>query len=100
MKFGQSIAMLLFTSLAIIGTTQQDTSNNDITASTLGMTIVGIVAVAFCVIGAVVMLFYNEKKVMKKIAKDEAGVTNGTNESEAVVTEAAESEATASETNE
>ena len=70
MKFGQSIAMVLFTSLAIIGTTQ-NTDSNDITASTLGMTIVGAVAVAFCVIGAAILLFYNEKKIMKTIAKDE-----------------------------
>ena len=75
MKFGQSLAMLLFTSLAIIGTTNTDTTSNDITASTLGMTIVGVVAVAFCIIGAIVMFFYNEKKVMKTIAKDE-NVTN------------------------
>ncbi|HBF86967.1 MAG TPA: sodium:solute symporter [Clostridiales bacterium] len=68
MKFGQSLAMLAFTSLAIIGTTQ-NTSANDITASTLGMTIVGIVAVAFCVLGAVILMFYNEKKVMKTIEK-------------------------------
>ena len=70
MKFGQSLAMLLFTSLAIIGTTQ-NTNSNDITASPLGMTIVGIVAVAFCIFGAVILLFYNEKKIMKTIAKDE-----------------------------
>ena len=69
MKFGQSIAMMLFTSLAIIGTTQ-NTDSNDITASTLGMTVVGAVAVAFCVIGAVILMFYNEKKVMKTIAKE------------------------------
>ena len=69
MKFGQSIAMLLFTSLAIIGTTQ-NANSNDITASTLGMTIVGLVAVVFCVLGAAIMLFYNEKKVMNTIAKE------------------------------
>ena len=66
MKFGQSLAMLIFTSLAIIGTTQ-NTNSNDITASTLGMTIVGAVAVVFCVLGAVILAFYNEKKVMKTI---------------------------------
>ncbi len=70
MKFGQSLAMLLFTSLAIIGT-QQNTSSNDITASKLGMLIVAIVAVSFCVLGAIILMFYNEKKVMKTIAKDE-----------------------------
>ncbi|MBR1533303.1 MAG: MFS transporter [Ruminococcus sp.] len=68
MKFGQSLAMLVFTSLAIIGTTQ-NTNSNDITASVLGMTIVGFVAVAFCTLGAVFLSFYNEKKVMKTIDK-------------------------------
>ena len=66
MKFGQSLAMLMFTSLAIIGTTQ-NTDSNDITASVTGMTIVGIVAVVFCVLGAVLLMLYNEKKVMKTI---------------------------------
>ena len=66
MKFGQSLAMLIFTSLAIIGTTQNKDSN-DITASVLGMTIVGIVAVVFCVLGAIILGFYNEKKVMATI---------------------------------
>ena len=68
MKFGQSLAMLVFTSLAIIGTTQ-NTNSNDITASTLGMTIVGFVAVVFCVMGAVILGFYNEKKIMNTIDK-------------------------------
>ncbi len=71
MKFGQSLAMLVFTSLAIIGTTQSANSN-DITASTLGMTIVGIVAVIFCVLGAVILGLYNEKKVMGTIDKGHA----------------------------
>lgn len=75
MKFGQSLAMLLFTSLAIIGA-NQNTGNNDITASTLGMTLVGIVAVVFCVLGAIVLMFYNEKKIMKTIAKDELSATS------------------------
>lgn len=70
MKFGQSIAMLLFTSLAIIGTTV-DTSQNDITATKLGMLIVAIVAVIFCVLGAVILFFYREKKIMLAIAKEE-----------------------------
>ncbi|MBQ3355613.1 MAG: MFS transporter [Oscillospiraceae bacterium] len=68
MKFGQSLAMLVFTSLAIIGTSQ-NTNSNDITASVLGMTIVGFVAVAFCVLGAVLLGFYNEKKIMDTIEK-------------------------------
>ena len=68
MKFGQSLAMLVFTSLAIIGTTQ-NTDSNDITASVTGMTIVGFVAVAFCSLGALILKFYNEKKVMSTIEK-------------------------------
>ena len=70
MKFGQSLALLLFTSLAIIGATQ-NIESNDITATKLGMVIVAIVAVVFCVLGAVILFFYNEKKVMKTIAKEE-----------------------------
>ena len=69
MKFGQSIAMILFTSLAIIGTAQEKNSN-DITASKLGLLIVAIVAASFCVLGAIILLFYREKKVMKTIAKE------------------------------
>ncbi|MBR6918489.1 MAG: MFS transporter [Clostridia bacterium] len=69
MKWGQSIAMLVFTSLAIIGTTQ-NTNSNDITASSLGLTIVAVVAVVFCVLGAVVLSAYNEKKVMKTIEEN------------------------------
>lgn len=68
MKFGQSLAMLVFTSLAIIGTTQ-NTNSNDITASVLGMTIVGFAAVVFCTAGALILSFYNEKKVMSAIEK-------------------------------
>ena len=71
MKFGQSFAMLIFTSLAIIGTTQ-NLESNDITASTLGMTVVGLVDVAFCVLGAVLLIFYREKKVMETIEKKHA----------------------------
>ena len=66
MKFGQSLAMLLFTSLAIIGNTQ-NTDSNDITASVTGMTVVGFVAVVFCTLGAFILSLYNEKKVMSTI---------------------------------
>ena len=101
MKFGQSLAMLLFTSLAIIGTTQNKNSN-DITASTLGMTIVGIVSVAFCVLGGIILMFYNEKKVMKTIAKDDeteaAGAKTAEQAASAVATD--ESPAEQNEINE
>ena len=69
MKFGQSLAMVLFTTFAILGTAQ-DNSSNDIVASKFGLMIAAIVAVAFCVAGAVILLFYREKKIMKTIAKE------------------------------
>ncbi|MCR5332668.1 MAG: MFS transporter [Bacilli bacterium] len=73
MKFGQSIAMLVFTSLAIIGSAasrEELMKSNDISATPTGLMIVGFVAVAFCILGAVILFFYNEKKVMKTIAKE------------------------------
>ena len=92
MKFGQSVAMVLFTSFAIIGSQKvveydelgNEIINNDITASKLGLMIVAIVAVAFCVLGAVILLFYREKKIMKTIAKegDEAFLKAVENEKE------------------
>ena len=69
MKLGQSIAMLSFTSLAIIGA-EQAIGSNDITASKLGLMIVAIVAVVFCLLGAFFLAFYNEKKIMSTIAKE------------------------------
>ena len=73
MKFGQSIAMLVFTSLAIIGnglTYEELKTSNDITATKTGLMIVGFVAVAFCLLGSLILFFYKEKKVMKIIAKE------------------------------
>ena len=75
MKFGQSIAMILFTSLAILGVKQGELDAegnvvNDIVASKGGLIIVAIVAAAFCVVGAIILLFYREKKIMKIIAKE------------------------------
>ena len=68
MKFGQSLAMLLFTSLAVIGATQADQDNvNELTASETGLRIVAIAAIVFCVLGAVILVAYNEKKVMNTI---------------------------------
>jgi len=61
--------MILFTSFAILGT-QQSLDSNDIVASKFGMVIVAIVAAAFCLLGAIILLFYREKKIMKTIAKE------------------------------
>ena len=71
MKWGQALAMLVFTSLAIIGTTQNKNAN-EITASSLGLRIVAIVAVCFCTLGAVILGLYNEKKIMKTIESKNA----------------------------
>ena len=69
MKFGQSLAMILFTTFAIIGTAQE-VDSNDIVASKQGLLIAAIVAAAFCVLGAIILIFYREKKIMKIIAKE------------------------------
>ena len=78
MKLGQSIAMLVFTSLAIIGSENIDTSSNDISAHWIGVTIVAVCAVVFCLLGAVILFFYNEKKVLATI--EEAHLTEGLTE--------------------
>ena len=97
MKFGQSLAMLIFTSLAIIGTTQ-NTNSNDITASVLGMTIVGVVAVVFCVLGAMILGFYNEKKVMATIDEKNKGTEEAPAEETPVEEVSSNAEAPAEET--
>ena len=68
MKFGQSLAMILFTSFALIGGIEVD---NDLYPAKTGMLIAALVAVAFCVAGAFILMLYKEKKVMKIIAKKE-----------------------------
>ena len=70
MKFGQSLAMILFTSLAV-SMAAANTPSDEIFPSKLGLVIVAIVAVAFCLLGAVILFFYREKKVMSIIAKEE-----------------------------
>ncbi len=76
MKLGQSIAMLSFTSFALIGNKNVDKTSNEIFPTQIGMLVIALVAVVFCILGAVVLFFFNEKKVMKTIAKkgDEAFV--------------------------
>lgn len=69
MKFGQSLAMLVFTSLAIIGVAQ-NAEANEITPSITGLLVVACVAVGFCLAGAAILLLYREKKIMKTIAKE------------------------------
>ena len=81
MKFGQSIAMLVFTSIAMMGLSSD---TNDIATNPYNMMWVAIVAVVFCVLGAIILFFYREKKIMKMIAKegDEAFIEAIKNEKE------------------
>lgn len=70
MKFGQSAALVLFTSISLIDGIVKPDDPNTIYPAKIGMLIAALVAVAFCVAGALIMFFYNEKKVMKTIAKE------------------------------
>ena len=54
-KLGQSAAMLLFTSLALIGT------------NGFGYRVTAVVAAVLCVLGGIVLFSYNEKKVLSVI---------------------------------
>lgn len=54
-KLGQSVAMLIFTSIALIGT------------NGLGYRITAIVAAVLCLLGGIVLLSYNEAKVLSII---------------------------------
>ena len=65
---GLALAYVIAGLIGVIGTTQ-NASSNDITASVTGMILVGFVAVAFCTLGAILLGFYNEKKIMKTIEK-------------------------------
>ena len=58
MKMGQAVAMLLVTSL---GTIRQDIG--------LGYRIIAIAAACVCVLGGILFMMYNEKKVYSKIMK-------------------------------
>ena len=70
MKFGQSLALILFTSLSIIGFEGDASQAEEIVPNTTGLTIAAIVAIVFCVAGAAILLLYREKHVMKLIAKE------------------------------
>lgn len=66
MKFGASAAMLLFTSLAILGTPQE--IPNEIVPGVFGLRVVAIVAVCSCTLGAVLLGLYDEYRVMGTIS--------------------------------
>lgn len=71
-KLGQSIAMILFTSLAVIG---QYTEINELGETVIHNTGTGyrislVIALILCLIAMAVILFYNEKQVMGIIEKN------------------------------
>lgn len=68
-KLGQSIAMIIFTSLAVIGqyTTLDETGAEIIKNNGTGYRISLLVALVLCILAAVVVIFYNEKKTLGTI---------------------------------
>ena len=73
MKLGQSLAMLLFTSLATIGISEQafieaaSATKETAAGSPTGYRVVALVASICCIAGGLIMSFFNEKKVMATI---------------------------------
>ena len=63
MKLGQSVAMVLFTSMATIGSD----AAVDAAGYGFGYRLTAFSATVLCLLGGIVFLFYNEKKVIGKI---------------------------------
>ena len=73
MKLGQSLAVLLFTSLATIGTANSAAETAVETAGTAqGYRVVAFVAAACCVLGGFIMSLFNEKRILDIINKKDA----------------------------
>lgn len=70
MKLGQSLAMLIFTSLATIGISKAAkiaSETAEVGGTAIGYRIVALVAAICCVVGGILMSFFNEKHVMSII---------------------------------
>lgn len=66
-KLGQSIAMIIFTSLAVIGQyTENDVIKNDGTGYRISL----VIALILCIIAMIIIIFYDEKKVMGVIENE------------------------------
>lgn len=74
MKLGQSLAMLLFTSLATIGAAKAVTQTAVVGAqaagSPFGYRIVALVSAICCILGGLIMKVFNEKKILDIINLD------------------------------
>lgn len=75
MKLGQSLAMLLFTSLATIGAAkavaQTAEAGEQAAGSPFGYRIVALVAAICCILGGLIMKVFNEKKILGIINQKE-----------------------------
>lgn len=69
MKLGQSLAMLIFTSLATIGASKVADATSQTGGTPTGYRIVALVAAICCVLGGIIMTFFNEKHVMSIIER-------------------------------
>ena len=67
-KLGQSVAMLLFTSIALIG----KTTPKGEAGYGLGYRLTALVAAVLCLLGGIVFLRYNENKIIAKIEEAHA----------------------------
>ena len=65
MKMGQAISMLIFTSVVSAFTVEAESGSS---TNPFGYRLTAIIATVFCLIGAVLFFFYNEKKIMGKIS--------------------------------
>ncbi|OJF76240.1 MAG: sodium:solute symporter [Treponema sp. CETP13] len=63
-KLGQSLAMLLFTSISIMGSLDGSTT-------LLGCRMVAMIAAILCACGGIVLIFFNEKKILNGIKNPE-----------------------------
>ncbi len=69
-KLGQSVAMLIFTSVATIG--QYTNEAGELVSTGAGYRITLAIALVFCLLGAAALLLYNEKQVRSQIAEGQA----------------------------
>ncbi|MBQ1384522.1 MAG: sodium:solute symporter, partial [Firmicutes bacterium] len=70
-KLGQSIAMIIFTSLAVIGQYTENVGGTEVIRNTgAGYRISLIIAMILCLGAMAAIIFYDEDKVMGIIRKD------------------------------
>ncbi len=71
-KLGQAIAMVLFTSLATIGSTKQIVDGVEkVVPGSAGYRVAAATASLLCALGGIILMFYNEKKVLSEPTEEE-----------------------------